>query len=331
MSRRTRLSVVICTYNGDPHLAAQLESLAAQTRPPDELVVVDDGSTDATAAILRAFAETAPFAVRVFDNAANLGANANFSKALSLADGEILLTCDQDDLWRPDKLERVEDSFAESPEAGLVLHDAALIDGNGRPLEGSLWQTLGFAAEQQDAAEGGGAFEAFTRRIVAYGCVMAVRASLRSGFLPVPPRTSFDFWVALYAAAAGPVKLIREPLIAYRQHARQIVGVRRPSPLRYALELWRQSNSGDVDGYVASLRELRRRLAALPPNESLAIARPRLAGRLAFFEARLRARRSLLRRGPLVARNLLTGSYGRYGQGWKSAALDLVTAPQRLW
>ena len=324
-----RLSVVMCTYNGEPHLAAQLSSLAGQTRPPDELVVVDDGSTDATAAVLRAFADGAAFSVRLFENAENLGVNANFSKALELADGDVLLTCDQDDLWRPDKLERVERAFDESPEAGLVLHDATLIDDAGRPVGGTLWQTLGFDADRQDAAEGGGAFDAFTRRIVAYGCTMAVRASLKRGFLPVPPRASFDFWIALYAAAAGPVRLAREPLIGYRQHARQSVGVRRPSPLRYALELWRRSNAGDLPGYVDSLRELRRRLAALPANPSLDAARPMLAGRLAFFEDRLRARRSLLRRGPLVARNLLTGSYGRYGQGWKSAALDLMTRPQR--
>ena len=329
MSRRPRISVVMCTYNGASHLPVQLQSIAEQSRPPDELVVCDDGSADATVSVLRAFAETAPFDVRVFENSANLGADANFSRALSLADGDVLLTCDQDDLWRADKVERIERAFADSPQAGLVLHDAALIDEAGRPLEETLWQTLGFTPAQQDAAEGGAAFEAFTRRVVAYGCVMAVRASLRSGFLPVPPRTSFDFWIALYAAAAGPVKLVREPLTSYRRHARQVVGVRRPSPLRYALELWRNSNAGELPGYVASLRELHGRLAGLEANASLELARPRLAGRVAYFEDRLRARRSLLRRGPIVARNLLRGDYARHGQGWRSAALDLVTKPRR--
>src|SRR5271154_4257677 len=68
-----RVSVAMCTYNGAQYLGEQLESFVAQSRPPDELVVCDDGSTDATPQILADFAGRAPFDVRIFRNKANVG------------------------------------------------------------------------------------------------------------------------------------------------------------------------------------------------------------------------------------------------------------------
>ena len=78
------ISVALCTYNGSAFLDAQLESIARQRLAPDELVVCDDGSTDATLAILEGFSEVAPFAVRIHTNERRLGYVKNFEKAISL-------------------------------------------------------------------------------------------------------------------------------------------------------------------------------------------------------------------------------------------------------
>ena len=67
------ISVAMCTYNGSKFLAEQLSSIREQTKLPHELVICDDGSTDATPRIVHAFALDAPFPVRFFRNQATLG------------------------------------------------------------------------------------------------------------------------------------------------------------------------------------------------------------------------------------------------------------------
>ena len=90
-----RLSIALCTYNGAQFLPAQLESMAAQTRLPDELVVCDDQSTDGSVEIIKSFAHHAPFAIRLEINAKNLGSTKNFEKAIGLCRGEIIGLSDQ--------------------------------------------------------------------------------------------------------------------------------------------------------------------------------------------------------------------------------------------
>src|SRR6266849_5683432 len=114
----------MCTYNGARFLSEQLESIAAQTRVPDELVVCDDGSTDETVEIIKAFVERAPFAVRLEINANNLGSTKNFEKAIGLCQGEIIALADQDDVWYPKKLELLESVFLARPSVGAVFSDA---------------------------------------------------------------------------------------------------------------------------------------------------------------------------------------------------------------
>src|SRR5258708_37621369 len=101
------LSVAMCTYNGARFLPEQLESIAAQTKLPDELVVCDDRSTDGSVEIIRSFAQRAPFEIRLDINANNLGSTKNFEKAIGLCQGEIIALADQDDVWCPQKLSRI--------------------------------------------------------------------------------------------------------------------------------------------------------------------------------------------------------------------------------
>lgn len=105
----------MCTFNGQAYLGEQLESLAAQTRLPAELVVRDDGSTDETVPILEQFARTALFPVRVTRNATRLGIPDNFAAAISDARCELIALADQDDRWYPHKLERLDRALHRGP------------------------------------------------------------------------------------------------------------------------------------------------------------------------------------------------------------------------
>ena len=94
-----RLSIAMCTYNGARFLSEQLESIAVQTRLPDELIVCDDRSTDGSVEIIRNFALHAPFEIRLEINTNNLGSTKNFEKAIGLCKGEIIALADQDDVF----------------------------------------------------------------------------------------------------------------------------------------------------------------------------------------------------------------------------------------
>ena len=86
----TRVSVAMATYNGEAYLLEQLESVASQTRPPDQLVICDDASSDRTVDIVERFANSAPFTVDIHRNVRNLGYSQNFGRAISLCDGDII-------------------------------------------------------------------------------------------------------------------------------------------------------------------------------------------------------------------------------------------------
>lgn len=126
-----RISIVLCTYNGESFLREQLDSLLAQTRQPDEIVIADDASTDATWTILQGFARQASdagIAVDLQRNPANLGYVENFTAALRRATGDLVFLSNQDDVWHPDKLRRMAEEFRQRPELGLLHTDARLVD-----------------------------------------------------------------------------------------------------------------------------------------------------------------------------------------------------------
>src|SRR5258708_997920 len=134
-----RISVAMCTYNGVRFLPEQLESIAAQTRLPDELVVCDDRSTDESVEIIRQFAHRAPFAVRLEINANNRGVTKNFQKAIELCQGDVIALADQDDVWKAQKLQRIVEALEKSPQCILVFSDGECIDGAGLELGFTLW------------------------------------------------------------------------------------------------------------------------------------------------------------------------------------------------
>ena len=134
------ISIALCTYNGSRYLKEQLDSIAGQTRLPSELIIRDDRSTDDTVDIARRFAETAPFAVKVHVNSENVGSTKNFELAIEGCSGDIIALSDQDDIWLPQKLERLEAEFAADPGVGLVFSDAELTDEKLAPLGVRLWR-----------------------------------------------------------------------------------------------------------------------------------------------------------------------------------------------
>lgn len=326
-----RLSVVLATYNGAKYMPAQLQSLLDQSRRPDELIVSDDGSSDDTVAVCEAFAARSPFPVVVHRQPANVGVHRNFNTALSLATGDVLFCCDQDDVWHAGKLARFADVFEADAAVGMVMGDANLVDTTLRPLGRTLWDQLDFDKTKQDRVEGGAAFEVYALHVAIFGCTIAVRGTLRDAFLPIPPGMPFDTWTGRIAAACAPCRLIREPLQDYRQHPSQSTGVNRQPRWRRTLKVLTASDTAAAQADVELFQAYARRLATLPATPHTVTAVSLIDARLRLTRARLTARRSLLRRVPLVARCVLDGSYRRFAHGLRSACVDLLAVPEKLF
>lgn len=224
---RPRISIALCTYNGARFLEAQLESYQTQTRLPDELIVCDDGSADATRDILAAFSRRARFPVQIHANPARLGATKNFEKAIGLSSGDLIATSDQDDVWLPGKLAVSERALAEDPSRGLVFTDAEVVDERLDPVGHRMWDAIKFGGLARARVRRGRAFEVLLRQWVVTGATMMFRARHRGAVLPIPDNWPHDGWIALIVSALATVAFVPEATIKYRQHSAQQIGGRK--------------------------------------------------------------------------------------------------------
>jgi len=224
------LSVALCTWNGAAWLPQFLESLAAQERLPDELVIQDDASDDATIAVATAFAAEAPFEVRIEINEVRVGSTANFELALRRCHGHFIALADQDDVWYPEKLRVLVHELELDPTVTMVLSDADLIDETGRPIGRRLWQTRLVERTLRNHAVVSG--KLFAHRALTTGCTVVLRRRALEAAIPFPPILAdpvapmrHDRWLSLVAAAVGTVRSIPEPLLGFRIHPEQETGV----------------------------------------------------------------------------------------------------------
>lgn len=336
------LSVALCTCNGARYLAEQLRSVAAQSRPPDELIACDDCSDDETVNIIRAFAATSTFPVRLHVNEQRLGWTKNFETAIGRCQGDLIALADQDDVWQPDKLARLAAAFANA-RVGAVISDAEVVDEQLRPLGYRLWQTLHFDHAEQQSAAGGTLVESLLKRNVATGATMAFRARFKDLVLPIPSewrQDAHDAWIALLIAAVSDVAIIDAPLIQYRQHARQQIGGRSPTVAR-ALVHWLSTMRADFVAYStegqANCAAARTRFSlaydrlvakANLPEDSRALAA--LRDKIDHFRVRAALPKRRWARLRPITREWLRGRYQRYSRGMLVSARISSAGPGSL-
>lgn len=209
-----RVVVLMSTYNGERYVAEQLRSILAQLPLSSRVQIRDDGSSDNTVAAIQALGDP-----RVtVDAGANVGFGASFLTLLSRVDPdtELVLFCDQDDVWLPEKVERARAALAPLA-AGPALYASAqlLVDAELRVLHATpRWpQPPSFAG-------------ALTENIVT-GCTAALnnaalRLLQRAG---VPAGVHFhDWWLYVVISAFGTVIHDDEPTLMYRQHGANQIG-----------------------------------------------------------------------------------------------------------
>lgn len=332
--RPMRISVAMCTYNGAEFLPAQLASIAEQTRLPDEIVVCDDASTDQTRNVLESFARTSPIPVSLYFSDQNAGSLKNFERAIGLCTGDVIVLSDQDDVWRADKLQLLEQTVRDHPAAGLVFSDAEIVDRNLNSLGKRMWDQVGFDAHKRKLIRTGKSLDVLITGWTVTGATMAFRSDYVKLALPIPANIAMihDGWIALTVAAVADVVFIEEPLIKYRQHERQQIGAPERDPnggpaqptglqgLETALR--RRNSAADLHGILSVLEE---RLTSAQNWFDCRRALAFVADYSLHLDVRANLPRKRLSRLPRILRELMTMRYHEYANGFKSAAKDLVS------
>lgn len=318
-----KVSVVLCTYNGEAYLGEQLDSLLAQTRLPDEVVLGDDGSADSTIAMLESFmvrAQSKGVSTRLIRQSVNQGFVENFSRTLRLASGDLLFLCDQDDLWSSEKLALMEQRFVDDPDLLLLSTDARLVDAQGADLGLSLFNALELRALELRQLHEGKGFDVLLCRSLATGATVGMRRALIDDALPVGDGWIHDEWLAIVASSLGKVDVLEQQLIDYRQHGRNQVGMRK----RGLRDKWRdliRSRRAQFEAEVSRLFALEMHLRGL----GAAASADKVSQRAAHFRVRLSlGQRPRALRLPQILREAGAGNYRRYGTGVRSFLRDLL-------
>jgi GT2 family glycosyltransferase len=209
--RQLKVSACMAAYNGGDYVEPQLQSILAQLKPTDEIVIVDDGSTDGTVARIAQIRDTR---IRILQHDKNRGVVATFEDALRSASGDVLFLCDDDDVWAPTKVQRFLEVFGREPKARIVQSRVRMIDENDRPIPDSRINRHGrFVA-------------GFWRNLFMnhyQGSAMALRSSLLGHVLPFPARKLFlhDAWIGTRNdLMGGGLVFIDEDLLFYRRHGK---------------------------------------------------------------------------------------------------------------
>lgn len=320
------VSVAMRVYNSSRFVGEQLASILAQTSPPDQIVVGDDGSTDGTLDLVVAMVEEARRGGLTIEltllPSEHVGITANINRTIAACTGDIIVVCDHDDVCHPTRFARIREEFERRPELLYVHGDANLIDENSAPLGARLTERQLVTPWERERYAAGDAFPVLIRRNIVTGATAAFRRSLVPLASPFPDNWVYDEWLGIVAASMGQLAFLTDPQLDYRQHSSNKQGVRRRG-VREKLHLLLRPGKSRNERLRARAELLTAQLEGLGERvvpKNLALAREKLqyeSGRSALPTNRF------VRALP-VLRVASSGAYGRFARGRKDILRDLV-------
>lgn len=202
------ISVCIATYNGERYIRQQIESIVCQLNVDDEIIVSDDGSTDGTLDIVKGIGDKR---IKIIEGPGRKSPILNFECALKASKGDFIFLSDQDDVWKPDK---VEICMKWLKTYHCVVSDAEVTDNRLKPLYPSLYDIM--------QVRQGRIYNTIWKNGYT-GCCMAFRRNVLEASLPFPKNIPMhDIWIGNVAAYKYNVILIPDRLIHFRRHENTI-------------------------------------------------------------------------------------------------------------
>lgn len=188
--RNDEISVCMATYNGEKFLKEQIDSILVQLQSNDELVIVDDCSTDSTKSIIESYSDKR---IKVFYNEHNVGVNRNFEKAITYSKNKYIFLADQDDIWVPKRANNMYLELLKS-KVFVVTGNMIFVDENGEKQVSTL-KRINDADSMKKYKNIG---QIFSGKSAYFGCAMAFSRDLCGIILPFPSYIeSHDIWIAM--------------------------------------------------------------------------------------------------------------------------------------
>ncbi|MCE9543520.1 MAG: glycosyltransferase family 2 protein [Verrucomicrobia bacterium] len=207
------VSVAMATCNGEKFLEEQIRSILSQTHGQLELVISDDASTDGTLEIALGF-QRDHSNVRVFSHDNNLGVTANFERAIGHCLGSHVAIADQDDVWKPEKIDRLLHAIGD---ADAAYSDSELINEMGN-LTGKRFGDFTSMKTYRCGSP-------FLLSNCVPGHAMLVRKDALLRAMPFPRHIIYDKWISYCVAANNGLVYLNESLVLYRQHEGNMFGL----------------------------------------------------------------------------------------------------------
>ena len=217
------ISVAMATYNGARYIIEQLDSIRTQTRKVDEIVIVDDGSSDDTVGLIQDYQTQYPnCGIRLEQNETNLGYKKNFCRAVALCQGDITFLCDQDDRWFEEKVERVCAILEEHPDIGVISSAFVRMDGAGNVGE----RRSVFQKKMEEGELVCVPLEDLVFHNISQGCAMAMKNDVKTMFLQQFDETIPHDWIInVIAGMKKKCYYWNEPMFYYRIHDNNTIGL----------------------------------------------------------------------------------------------------------
>ncbi len=224
---RPRVSVALCTFNSGRFIENQLRSILDQELPVDELVIGDDGSSDDTLERIAQFAANHPRGqvVRVAFTHPSGSVTRNFSRTLAACTGDLIALSDHDDSWHPDKTAVLVPQLMAAHSPAMIFTNARIVDDAGMSHGEDLFGSYAVTQAELDAIAEGHGGDALIRRNIVTGATAMLTRDLLDAALPIPERFVHDEWLAFLAASLGTLLVDRTPLIDYRVHGNNQIGL----------------------------------------------------------------------------------------------------------
>lgn len=227
-----KLSVVLASYNGEKFIYKQLESILNQTRKPDEVIIIDDCSTDSTQVIVSDFIDSHKLENwKLFVGEKNVGYRKNFYNCIALTSGDIVFLCDQDDCWREDKLEVCEQLYTDHPDMLALNSSFVFIDGEDKEIPFKLKKGRANNNLVYGNMTPGELAKIPIGEIIMYnvspGCTASVRRETAMKYIETSDCVMPHDWeINILAAAKNGLYFYNEPLIFYRIHGSNTIGLK---------------------------------------------------------------------------------------------------------
>ncbi len=228
------VSVVLATYNGENFLKLQLDSLLNSTRQPDEVVIIDDCSTDNTAEIISTYIAEHNLDWKFSVSHSNSGYKRNFYNCLEKCTGDVIFLCDQDDLWYSEKIAEITAIFENDAQVLGVNSSFDMIDANGDMLvpfsNGNCKRNTANHGLIKSRIPQGEVAAIDLKTILQYnispGCTCAFKSTVVKEYLKTSKcLMPHDWELNIIASSHSGLRFYNKPFIGYRQHGNNTIGL----------------------------------------------------------------------------------------------------------